>query len=185
VLQGDWDGAFGERGVKASVAGEGSGEEHGFVVEVVLTVVFDADGETGVLLEAGGEQALELDVHARFTEGGIAVVQQESTGEGFVAVGELMEQERGSGGGVHPGMVTEQAQELEAESLAGMFLAGADVERGRERGGGDDVGVHGPESEEVELLGRAVEVLVVEVDDVVDQGAAIGFYGVGGGHKSP
>jgi hypothetical protein len=70
-------------------------------------------------------------------------------------------------------MVAEQAQELEAESLAGLFLTGADVEGRREGSGGNDVGVHGPESEEVELLGRAGKVLAIEIDYFVDQNVAI------------
>ena len=157
------------------MAGEGCGEEYGFVVEAIFPVVLDADGETGILLEAGGEQALELEVHARFTEGGVAVVEQKSADEGFIAVGELMEQERGSGGGMHPAMVAEQAQELETKSLAGMFLPRADVEGGREGGGGNDVGVHGPEGEQIELLGGTVEILMVEVGDLVDQSLAVGL----------
>src|SRR5436305_14795215 len=134
--------------MKAFMTGEGCGEEDESIVKNVFSVVFDADGETGVLLEAGGKQTLQLEVHARFTEGGIAVVEQKSADEGFIAVGELMEQERGSGGGVHPAMVAEQAQELEAEGLAGMLLPGADVEGGREGSGGNDVGVHGPEGQQ-------------------------------------
>jgi len=86
-----------------------------------------------------------------------------------------MDEERRSGGGVHPGAVAEQAEKLETDGLAGMFLAGADVERGRKGSGGNDVGVHGPEGEQVELLGGAVEVLFVEVGDLVDQVLAVGI----------
>src|SRR5437764_15454739 len=99
------------------MAGEGCGKEDESIVKNVLTVVFDADGETGVMLEAGGEQALQLDVHARFTEGGIAVVEEKSAGEGFVAVGEVMEEEGGSGGGGRPGMFTVGADGLDAGGL--------------------------------------------------------------------
>jgi len=162
------------------MAGEGCGEEDESIVKNVFTVVFDADGETGVLLETGGEQALELDVHACFAEGGITVVEQKSAAEGFVAVGELMDEEGGSGGGVHPGTVAEHAQELEAEGLAGMFLAGADVEGGREGSGRNDVGVHGPEGEQVELLGGAVEIFFIEVGDLVDKVAGVGLSGLKG-----
>ena len=69
---------------------------------------------------------------------------------------------------MHPGAVAEKAEELEAESLAGMFLPGADVEGRREGSGGNDVGVHGPEGEQVELLGGAIEVFFIEVGDLVD-----------------
>ena len=78
---------------------------------------------------------------------------------------------------MHPGAVAEKAEELEAESLAGMFLAGADVEGGREGSGGNDVGMHGPEGQQVELLGGAVEILLVEVGDLVDQSLAVGLSG--------
>ncbi len=61
-----------------------------------------------------------------------------------------------------------------------MFLTGADVERGGERRAQNDVGVHGPEGQEVELLGRAVEVLFVKVGDLVDQVEVVGIGGLGG-----
>ena len=80
---------------------------------------------------------------------------------------------------MHPGAVAEKAEELEAESLAGMFLPGADVEGRREGSGGNDVGVHGPESEEVKLLRGAIEVLAIEIDDSAKQGAAIGVGNTG------
>jgi len=69
---------------------------------------------------------------------------------------------------VHPGAVAEQAKELKAEGLAGVLFTGADVEGGREGCSGDDVGVHGPEGEQVELLGGAIEVFFIEVGDLVD-----------------
>ncbi len=104
--------------MKASIAGEGCGEEYEPFIEDVFASIFDADGKAGVLLETGGEQALELDVHAGFAEGGIAVVEQESAGERFVVVGDLVEQEGRCGGGVHGGGVAEEAEELEAKGLA-------------------------------------------------------------------
>jgi hypothetical protein len=91
-----------------------------------------------------------------------------------------MEQERRSGGRVHGSPIAKETEELEAECLAGLFLPGADVERGREGSGGHEVGVHGPEGEQVELVGGAVEVLFVEVDDLVDQVVAVGIGGFGG-----
>ena len=178
-FQGDLDGALGETGVEASITGEGCGEKYKPVVEAVFAVVFDADGEAGVLLEAGGEQAVQLDVHARFAEGGITVVEQQSAVEGFEAAGELVEQERGSGGGVHGRSVAEQAQKLEADGLAGVFLAGTDIEGGRKRRARNDVGVHGPEGEQVELLGGAVEVLLIEIGDLIDQVVGVGIGGFG------
>src|SRR5581483_6965314 len=135
---------------------------------------FDADGKTSVLLEAGGEQALELDVHPRLTEGGIAVVEQEGAAERFVAVGELMEQKGRSGGGVHRGSIAEQAEKLEANGLARVFLTGADVERRGKGCAGNDVSMHGPKGKQVQLLLGAVEVLLVEVDDLVDQVVGLG-----------
>jgi hypothetical protein len=79
---------------------------------------------------------------------------------------------------VHAGTVAEEAQELETESLAGLFLAGANVEGRREGRNGKEMGVEGPEGEDIELLGGAGEVLAVEVGDLVDEGLGglIGFH---------
>jgi hypothetical protein len=58
-----------------------------------------------------------------------------------------------------------------------------DVEARRKGSGGHAVGVHGPEGEEVELLGGAGEVLAVKIDYFADQGLAIDR--VVGVHRSP
>ena len=86
---------------------------------------------------------------------------------------------------MHPGAVAEKAEELEAESLAGMFLPGADVEGGREGSDLETVGVEDPEGKEVELFGQARKVFAIEINDLVDDGLGIGLSRVIGVHKSP
>jgi hypothetical protein len=111
---------------------------------------------------------VEFEIHAGGAEGGVAVIEEQSAGEFMVWIGELLEQEGGSGGGVHPGIVAEQAEQFEAQGLAGLFLAGVDIEGGGKGGGRKGMGVEGPEGEEVELFGGAGEVLAVEIYDLGD-----------------
>ena len=94
--------------MKASITGKGCGEKDMNIVENTAVSLFQLHGVAAVLLEAGGEQALKLDVHAGGAEGGVAVVEQESADEviGF-GVGELAQEERGSYGSMHPGIIAE------------------------------------------------------------------------------
>ena len=68
---------------------------------------------------------------------------------------------------------------MEADRFAGLFFAGVDVERGRKGRSEEHVSVKRPEGEKVELFWRAVEILAVEIDDLVDEGLG-GFFGFHG-----
>ena len=66
------------------------------------------------------------------------------------------------------GMGGEEAEEAEAEGLAGEFAGRLDGEVGSGAGGGEGVGVEDPEGEDGALLGGAVEVASEEGADVVE-----------------
>jgi hypothetical protein len=84
---------------------------------------------------------------------------------------------------MHPGVLAEQTEELEAYGLAGVFFAGMDVEGGRKGSLCEAVGVKGPEGEQVELFGGTREILAVEIGELIDEGLGglIGFHKISSG----
>jgi hypothetical protein len=90
-----------------------------------------------------------------------------------------VEHHGGGHSGMEPGLAGDQAEEFEAEGLAGLFFTGVDVEVGRGRSGGKAVGVKGPKGQKVKLIGGAREVLAKEGGQAVEQGASVVLNGGG------
>jgi hypothetical protein len=107
----------------------------------------------------------------------MAVVEEQAAAK-IVGL-QLVEHNGGGHSGMKPGLARDQAEEFEAKGLAGLFFTGVDVEVGRGGSGGKAVGVQGPESEQVELIGGAREVLAKEGGQAVEQGASVVLNGGG------
>ena len=84
----------------------------------------------------------------------------------MVAVKAIGEDGGGEAGG-EGGFVAQQAKQLQAQALAGLFLEGADIERGGEVRGGEAVGVDDPEGEDEALVVSAGEVGTEEAHEGV------------------
>jgi hypothetical protein len=108
-------------------------------------------------------------------DGGLAFVEQEGGGV-IKALGEGGESEAGGKGGT----ITQEAEQLQAERLAGLLVGGLYGEIRSDAGRRPTVGVDAPESHEVALVLGALQIAADEVGDLVEQGGAsrgiVGFF---------
>ena len=153
------DGALGQVFRQEADAGEGLGREEGAftlavsVAEAALEAAFEDGAEDGILAATAG------------ADGGMTLVEEE--GGTLLGVVDAAAEVVGGDAGGEGGIGTEEAEQLQAAGLAGLFFGGVDGEVGSEVEGGEAVGVEDPEGEEVALVVGAMEVGAYEADDFI------------------
>jgi hypothetical protein len=124
----------------ARLSGRGAGSGKGFrakdseaavavlVGDAVLEAAIEHGEQRGAFRAAGG------------AEGGFAFVEQQG---GRLAINVPGEHGRGKAAG-EPGFVTQEAEQFQADGLAGLLLGGVDIEAGRGEEGGETMGMDDP-----------------------------------------
>lgn len=170
-LEDDGDGVLGEVLGELAGDGEGFGAEDGAVLGSLEGAVAEmrAVGEEGA---EGGVFGAEAGA-----EDGLGVVEEDG-GRGIEA--HAVDEGGSAEGGGERGVVAEQGEDFEAEGLAGLRFRGEDGEIGSDRSGGEGPGVESPESEEVAVVVRAMEIAGDELAKVGQELGAVYGRGKGG-----
>jgi hypothetical protein len=81
---------------------------------------------------------------------------------------------RGEAAG-EPGFITQEAEQFQADGLAGLFLGGMDIETGRGEEGGVAMGMDDPEGEDDTLFLGALQMASDEINDAGEHFGGGGF----------
>ena len=156
----DGEGAFGESVRQRANAGEGLGRKNdplAFAISVAETA-----------MEATGEDGAQNGILAAVAraDGGVAFVEEE--GGALLGIMDAAAQVVGGEIGGERGIGTEQAQQLQTKSFAGLLDGRLDGEIGSDLSGREAMSMENPKGDEGALVLGAVEVAGEEGDDVVE-----------------
>ena len=155
----DGDGAFSQSVRQRANAGEGFGRKNDALAFAI--------GVSETAMEATGEDSAQDRILAAVAraEGGVAFVEEE--GGALLRVMDAAAQSTGGEVGGKRGIGTQQAQELQTESFAGLLQGRLDGEIGSDLGGRKAMSMENPKGDQGALVLGAVEVAGEEGDNVV------------------